>query len=195
MRLPITEQFLWELYNLIEGVENLQPDFLRQPITIKKAVCPEIYKMRQIYERKRRRKDFSKLISYLRKKRWIKTRGIREKKAIIVTDRGKKKILKIRNKLLLSLPKKKRKDEKWTMIAFDIPEKKRRVRNYLREKLIEFGFQKFQQSIWISPYDILKEIQEIVQNLRIEKNVKFFLVEEAEINTTNSTFESGRRKR
>ncbi|MDI6591431.1 MAG: hypothetical protein QME61_00590 [Patescibacteria group bacterium] len=181
MKLPITDQFLWDLYNLIEGIKDLQPTLSIQPITMKKAVCPDLYELRRIYEKKQRRKDFSKLVSYLKKKGWIKIKELQEKKALILTPKGKEKILKVRNKLLLSLPRNKRKDGKWIMVAFDIPEKKKIIRNYFREKLIELGFQNFQKSIWTSPFDVLKEIQEIIQNLGIEKNVKIFLIEETEI--------------
>jgi phenylacetic acid degradation operon negative regulatory protein len=67
------------------------------------------------------------------------------------------------------------------MVAFDIPEKKKIIRNYFRRKLIEFGFWQFQKSIWICAYDVLKEIKEIMENLQIEKFVRIFLIEEKEI--------------
>ncbi|MEZ4180417.1 MAG: hypothetical protein R3B41_02820 [Candidatus Doudnabacteria bacterium] len=47
----------------------------------------------------------------------------------------------------------------WKMIIFDIPEKKRQVRNVLRAKLVSLGFKKWQNSIWMSPYTLAPEIE------------------------------------
>lgn len=181
MKLANTEKFLWDLYNFIEKVED---SYARTPFplrTIKEAFYPDLYQLRREYEKRARRKDFTKLISYLKKKGLLKVKKLKEKKALIVTSKGEEKILKIRNKLIMSVPKKKRKDGKWIMVAFDIPEKRKGTRNYFRGKLEELGFQKFQKSIWITPFDVLKEIKEMIQNLRMEKNVKIFLVEETEL--------------
>lgn len=57
---------------------------------------------------------------------------------------------------------KKEKDGKWRIIIFDIPENKRQIRDYLRTKLKQLGFKKWQNSIWITPYklseDVLREL-------------------------------------
>lgn len=53
----------------------------------------------------------------------------------------------------------KQRDGIWKMVIFDIPEKKRQVRNVLRAKLISLGFKKWQNSIWMSPYTIAPEIE------------------------------------
>lgn len=181
IKLSISEKFLWDLYHLFEFVDDVSSTLFLQPMTIKRAVCPEFYEIKRIYEKKKRKKDFTRMIYYLKRRGWIKVKELEEKRGIIFTLKGKEKLLKIKNKILTSLPKKKREDGKWIMVAFDIEEKKRALRNYFREKLIEFGFQKFQESIWICPYDVLKEVKEIIQNLKIEKMVKIFLIEEKEI--------------
>lgn len=52
-------------------------------------------------------------------------------------------------------------DGKWRIILFDIPEKKRVLRDYLRSVIKRCGFKEFQKSIWVHPYkipDFLKEI-------------------------------------
>lgn len=181
MKLKITEEFLWTLYGIIEGIDDVFYILFPQPFTIKRAVFPEYYEMKRIYEKKRERKNFAKLVSYLKKKGWIKIKELEEKKALLLTPKGKEKVLKLRKKYMFSLPKKKRKDGKLIMVAFDIPERKRAIRNYFREKLLELGFQKFQESIWMCPYDVLEEVKEIIQNLKLEEQVKIFLIEETEV--------------
>jgi len=176
MKLPVTEKFLWDLYNLLEKADNAYLHFPLRYKSLKESSSPELIQLQKKYERR----QFSKLISYLKRKGLIRIRELEERRAIILTPKGRGEILKVKNKFLLP-SKKKRNDGKWIMVAFDINEKQRSLRNYFREKLIEFGFQKFQQSIWISPYDVLKEIQEIARNLGIEKGVRIFLIEEKEI--------------
>jgi DNA-binding transcriptional regulator PaaX len=62
-------------------------------------------------------------------------------------------------------------DGKWKMIIFDIPEQQREIRDYLRTKLKQIGFRKWQNSIWITPYilppDLLKEMHQLSQKLFI----------------------------
>ena len=53
----------------------------------------------------------------------------------------------------------KERDGKWRAIIFDIPESKRPVRDYLRGKIKQLGFKKWQNSIWISPYVIPAEVE------------------------------------
>lgn len=176
MKLPITENFLWDLYNILEKLDEAYLSFPFRYKSPKESSSPELLQLRRKYERK----QFSKLISYLKKKGFIRIKELEGKEAVILTSKGKEKILRIKNKFISPL-KKKREDGKWIMVAFDISEKKRGLRNYFREKLIEFGFQKFQQSIWISPYDMLREVQEVARNLGIEKGVRIFLIKEKEI--------------
>ncbi|MEK7075368.1 MAG: hypothetical protein AAB948_01035 [Patescibacteria group bacterium] len=60
---------------------------------------------------------------------------------------------------------KRERDGKWKMIIFDIPENKRAVRDYLRTKLKQLGFKRWQNSIWITPYrlpdDVVSELKEL----------------------------------
>jgi len=39
----------------------------------------------------------------------------------------------------------------------------------------------FQQSVWICPYDVYKETEEIVRKFSLDPYVRFFLIEEIEI--------------
>jgi DNA-binding transcriptional regulator PaaX len=63
------------------------------------------------------------------------------------------------------------KDGKWKMIIFDIPETQRPVRDYLRTKLKQLGFKRWQNSIWVTPY---KLPDEVISELKILSE-KFFV--------------------
>lgn len=62
-------------------------------------------------------------------------------------------------------------DKKWRIIIFDIPEKKRKVRDRFRSAIIEIGFKMLQRSIWISPKGNFEDIQQIIREYKIEKYV------------------------
>lgn len=60
---------------------------------------------------------------------------------------------------------KREKDGKWKMIIFDIPEEKRNIRDYLRVKLKQLGFKKWQNSIWVTPFEIPEEVTKELKTL------------------------------
>ena len=63
--------------------------------------------------------------------------------------------------------KKKRWDRRWRMIIFDIPEKKRVFRTAVRARLVQFGFFRLQDSVWVFPYDC----EEIIAMLKTELSI------------------------
>ncbi len=54
-------------------------------------------------------------------------------------------------------------DDKWYIVAFDIPETQRIKRNAFRERLKKIGFGRLQDSLWISPYNFLANIESLVE--------------------------------
>lgn len=58
-------------------------------------------------------------------------------------------------------------DKKWRLVVFDIPEEKRILRDHLRRYLKMLGFGKVQRSIWISPYNFIKEIKKYTDKLKL----------------------------
>ncbi len=77
----------------------------------------------------------------------------------------------------------KERDGVWKMVIFDIPEKKRQVRNVIRAKLVSLGFQRWQNSIWISPYTMAPEIEEELNELA--KHYFIRLIKTTDINVTD----------
>lgn len=58
----------------------------------------------------------------------------------------------------LEIKKPRRWDKKWRVLIFDIKEKQRGKREALRGKLKELGFYQIQKSVWVCPYEFIKEI-------------------------------------
>ncbi|OGY97845.1 MAG: hypothetical protein A3A43_03585 [Candidatus Liptonbacteria bacterium RIFCSPLOWO2_01_FULL_56_20] len=67
------------------------------------------------------------------------------------------------------------------IIAFDIPEKDKRKRNWLRIELVCLGFEMLQKSVWFGPAPLPQAFIASLEKLRIIPFVKFFEVREADI--------------
>lgn len=177
MKLPLTDKFLLDLYNFLEKTNETLELFV-PPRTMKEVLYSNIYKLRRIYERNQAKRQFTQFINYLKKKGYIKIKNLEQKEGIILTKKGVEKALKA---MLRLKERKKRSDDKWQMIIFDIPEKKRQLRDLLRENLQILGYKMLQKSIWVCPYDILKDTERIIREHSLDSYVKLFLIEEIEI--------------
>lgn len=60
-------------------------------------------------------------------------------------------------------------DGKWRMVIFDIPEKRRSVRDVLRTRLKELGFKRWQQSLWVSKKNCTKPLRDFIKKVGIER--------------------------
>lgn len=172
IRLPITEEFLWGIYELFEDAGRVNEIF--GPRRLSEAVCPGIRGLRYEARRQYGRKRFTQLIYRLKKKGFIKAPDWDPKEGIVITKKGIEKVFQVRLKMK---GKKRRSDGKWQMVVFDIPEKTRKARDEIRAYLKKLGYKQFQQSIWISPFDILKETQNVIDHCNAEDYAKIFLIE------------------
>ena len=77
--------------------------------------------------------------------------GEDKKREIHLTSQGEKKINALyTGAYVIPLPV--RWDGKWRLVMFDVPEKRKKVRDILRMLLRSAGFIHFQHSAWIQPY-------------------------------------------
>ena len=98
----------------------------------------------------------------------------------MLTPRGREKALKVRIFAKDDKSARKRKDGKWIMVIFDVPESKRRYRDELRKILYALGFQKFQKSVWVCPNDVLQRLEDAIRIYNLDYYVRAFLIEEIE---------------
>lgn len=83
-----------------------------------------------------------------------------------LTEKGKRKVQEIQYEDL-QIPKPKTWDGIWRIVLFDIPKRKNKARDALRQKLQLMGFVQFQESAWAFPYPCDKEIQFLVELFHI----------------------------
>ena len=90
---------------------------------------------------------------------------------ITITEKGKRVALKFHiDEMVIPTPQ--RWDGKWRIVIFDIPEKLRRGRDALREKLKDLMFYELQRSVWIHPYPCNTQINFIVEFFDLRRYVR-----------------------
>lgn len=94
------------------------------------------------------------------------------KTIIKITKGGKSKILEYEfEDMRIMEPK--RWDGKWRVIGFDIPEKRKKVREALRHKIKKLGFIQVQKSLFIYPYECRKEIEFVGEFFQVNEHIVF----------------------
>ena len=78
------------------------------------------------------------------------------------------------------IKKPRRWDGRWRMLIFDIPEKKKSLRERIRLTLIRIGFIRLQDSVWLYPYDCEELITLLKADFKIGKDVLYMIVDTLE---------------
>lgn len=125
----------------------------------------------------------------LEKNEIIDLEEVGDKVFVKLKDKNNLTVLKYSTKALLDFKKKKKNwNGKWFLVFFDVPEIQRNKRNYLRRYLLDIGFYKYQQSIYIFPYECEKEIILIKKIVEGAKYMKYIIAEKIEDESTVKTF-------
>jgi len=94
---------------------------------------------------------------------------------LVLTEKGRLKALTYRfQKMKIS---RENWDKKWRIVIFDIPEKLRKGRDALREKLKDLGFYELQKSVFVFPYQCEDEINFIIEFFGLRKFVRTGVLE------------------
>src|SRR3989344_6532541 len=130
MKIPITDQFLWDMYIVLEKAGSVVDFMFFTPYWEKGRILtggqnPVFEK----YRKEKGYKEFAKLIYYLKRNNYIKVKSLEGKQGIMLTKEGISKALRAS---FLADGGQKRKDGKWIMLVFDIPQKHKKARILLR---------------------------------------------------------------
>lgn len=100
--------------------------------------------------------EIERAVTRLKKQRLISIDYGGDKTKITLTENGRRKVISYE---LGEIQLKKGKwDGWWRVVIFDIPEKDRKGRNYLRDKMQELGFYTLQKSVLVTPWECKDEI-------------------------------------
>lgn len=139
---------------------------------------PKLHKhkiwMKNYIRNKEKTRVLQAIISYLKKNKMISAvEG--GKFGYILTEKGQEKVLKLNSR---EKPKMKLPNSQWLMIFFDIPENMRHTRDIFRKNLKNLGCEQLQKSIWITPYDIIGEIKDFIQEYNIKNYARLLIVKD-----------------
>ena len=108
--------------------------------------------------------------------RRLEKQGFLERKddKYILSKLGKKlaEYVKIRKKSI-----EKKWDGKYRVVIFDIPEKEKESRNWLRQELYLLDYQQLQKSVFISKHSLTKDLIKEIKSRKIGNGVNYLLVD------------------
>lgn len=122
-----------------------------------------------------------RVLKRLEKRQLISIDGRGDKVKVYILDKGREKVLKYSIKKLLDYKNKDKKwNGKWYVVMFDVPERERKKRNYLRYFLYNIGFYQYQQSVYVYPYECKEEIKLIKNIVEGGKYISYLVADRLE---------------
>ncbi|MDO8564876.1 MAG: hypothetical protein Q7R88_02680 [bacterium] len=156
---------------VLKAVESLE-DFTAG------ALAGSIYKMYKILDRQEQRKKYRTILNArtrLLAQGFLMQRG----KFLELTAKGEK-LLEYWERLEYRLSTPEKWDGKWRILIFDIPEKRKYLREKLRNTLRSIGFKWLQDSGWVYPYDCEDFIALLKADFKIGKDLLYVIGEAVE---------------
>lgn len=95
---------------------------------------------------------------------------------LVLSEEGKKRALTFQIDSM-AIPRPEKWDGKWRVVIFDIPERRRKIRDSLRFHLRQLGFFELQKSAFVHPYPCTDEIDFLVEWYRAKPYVRQLLVD------------------
>jgi DNA-binding transcriptional regulator PaaX len=133
----------------------------------------------RVFIGQRHRNSYQTAFSRLKNKKLIQKKG---REIYALTSEGRKKALFSFINAETNIYKQKHEqwDGGWRMIFFDIPETKRKYRDYLRIIIKAIGFREFQKSVWVYPYQVPSFLKDLLFEENIKQHTRFITTEAIE---------------
>ena len=120
-------------------------------------------------------KSYYNLISKLNRDGFL----VAKQKNWSLTAIGREKLRKLKKQMTERIPRKNysvTKSNDLTIVSFDIPEKEKRKRNWLRDTLANLDFKMLQKSVWLGKNKIPSELLNDMRKLGILDHIHIFSV-------------------
>ncbi len=119
---------------------------------------------------------FSTSIYRLKKQKLIRIYIEGKEKYLELTPKGLKRVGKY-TIAEMEINRPKVWDQKWRIVIFDIPDRKRAFRDVLRSRLERLGFVLLQESVFIFPFECKSEIDYICEYYLIKPYLKYIIAD------------------
>lgn len=124
------------------------------------------------------KRDLGRIIKRLEKQKMISINEVGDKISIEITEKGRRRLLEYDFENIEI--KSKRRDGKWRLVIFDIPEEKKSSRDVFRRKLLELNFIRLQDSVFVSAFPCKSEIDFLCHFLEISNFVTLVSLDKIE---------------
>ena len=125
------------------------------------------------------RQRYHSFVYQLKRDGLIIEQGTGGEKRVRLTARGKTRLANLRERLTHALPARGYRAEastQFTIVTFDIPERQRRKRDWLREVLVGLGFRSLQKSVLIGKVRLPAEFITDLKHLHMIDFVEIFAI-------------------
>ena len=141
-----------------------------------------IYKIiEEVKNRTVSRRKIKRTLKRLEKRRLLSVESHGNEAMVKILDRGRIEVLRYSLRELLDHKKKNKKwDGKWFLVIFDVPEKERKKRDYIRKFLSMIGFFQYQKSVYVYPYECQKEITLVKRIVEGGEYMQYIIAQEIE---------------
>lgn len=143
------------------------------------VVAPNVVQVLDIFDPKGRtqRNKIWKAIKYLEQQERIRIQEENGVRTLKLTKRGQVALndLSVEE---LSVRRPRMWDRKWRMVMFDIPMYRSRNRIPFREKIQDLGFEMYQKSVFVYPYECREEVILVAEHYGVREYIRYATVEE-----------------
>lgn len=135
---------------------------------------PQIFNLLGI-KSSRDRFRIKRAIEILERQNLVKIYERGNKQVIEITEGGEKRVLEY-NLDDMKIERPKKWDREWHVISFDIPEKYKKARDALVNKLKDMKVYPLQKSVFICPFNFKNEIDFISEVFNVRNFIRYFVV-------------------
>ena len=158
-------------------VGSIEKEILKILLNVKKGELPNKYneKFFDILKTAQQKSRYPKITKNMVKKGFLNFKNKSGEIKIEITDKGRKVANNYYLEALSANRKPKVWDKKWRVVMFDIPEKKKKLRDLIRSNLKRLGFIQIQASVWIFPYPCEEIVTIIKSEFGFNKEVLYLI--------------------
>ena len=114
---------------------------------------------------------FSVILSQLKKEGFVASINSRKKAMWCITEKGLKRVRSSQGQT------KKHEDGITRIVSFDIPEKHRKKRRWIREELLGLGYKPLQKSVWVGFSPLPEDFFEDLDLFSLKEHIHIFSVD------------------
>lgn len=145
------------------------------------ALCaPHALRALGMFDKRYRRPSYiTTVVERLERRKLVRFERRNGTRCVALTPKGERELSNYeRGQITLLKPK--RWDKKYRLLIFDIWERRRRVRDELREFLRRLGFVRLQDSVWVYPYECEEIAALLKTHFRVGNGLLYLVAESIE---------------